>query len=204
MIFYRCDLSIYWPVLIIYAFVIKLREDISRELVSRECNFKMLQSLIAAAQRYESRSDLGRGKVDQELSTWQPIDANFIQSAMKKKSSSKLNYAGNSRHKTKSGQLRNTSCHTYPSVGQGSGKKSKSPGGDDPANQICFHFNRNVISACELIHNLCRNRRQHKCLTCQQWDCKQLNHPPQIVPATSQFLRAGRQSQAPVSSNFWN
>ena len=64
---------------LIYASVIKLREDISRELVSREFNFKKLQSLIAAAQRYESHSDLGRGKVRQELSTWQPTDANFIQ-----------------------------------------------------------------------------------------------------------------------------
>ena len=26
--------------------------------------------------------------------------------------------------------------------------------------------------------NKCRNRRQHQCMTCQQWGCKQVNHPP--------------------------
>ena len=41
-------------------------------------------------------------------------------------------------------------------------------------------------------NNLCRNRRQHKCLTCQQWGCKQLNHFPQPVPAAQNFNQAGR------------
>ena len=93
--------------------------------MSQELNFKTLQSLISAAQRYENHSDHGRAKVKQELSTWQPTDANFIQPATKKpdfgtqgKSSSKPRYAGNFRNKTRSGQLRNISGHTYPSVGR--------------------------------------------------------------------------------------
>ena len=148
--------------------------------------------------------DLGRGKVKQELSTWQPTDANFIQLGRKKpdfrtqgKSPSKPNSAGSFRNKTKSGQCRNISGHTYPSLGEDGGNRSKSQGGGDPANQICFHFNRIVISACELPNNLCRNRRQHKCLTCQQWGCKQLNHFPQPVPAAQNFNQAER-SQAHV------
>ena len=103
------------------------------------------ESLIAAAQCYESHSDLGRGKVKQELSTWQPTDANFIQLGTKKpdfrnqgKSPSKPNSAGNFRNKTKSGQLHNISSHTYPSLGQGSGNKSKSQGGGDPAIRFAF------------------------------------------------------------------
>ena len=28
-------------------------------------------------------------------------------------------------------------------------------------------------------NNSCRNRRQHRCLTCNQWGCQQLNRPPQ-------------------------
>ena len=28
-------------------------------------------------------------------------------------------------------------------------------------------------------NNSCRNCHQHRCLTCNQWGCKQLNHPPQ-------------------------
>ena len=94
-------------------------------------------------------------------------------------------------------KCRNISGHTYPSLGEDGGNRSKSQGGGDPANQICFHFNRIVISACELPNNLCRNRRQHKCLTCQQWGCKQLNHFPQPVPAAQNFNQAGR-SQAHV------
>ena len=106
------------------------------------------------------------------------------------KSPSKPNSAGSFRNKTKSG-------HTYPSLGEDGANRSKSQGGGDPANQICFHFNRNVTSACELPNNLCRNRHQHKCLTGQQWGCKQLNHFPQPVPAAQNFNQAGR-SQAHV------
>ena len=46
-------------------------------------------------------------------------------------------------------------------------------------------------------NNLCRNRRQHICLTCQQWGCKQLNHFPQPVSAAQNFNQAGK-SQAHV------
>ena len=48
----------------------------------------------------------------------------------------------------------------------------------DPNSQYCFSFNRNSISSCEMPDNKCRNRRQHQCMTCQQWGCKQVNHPP--------------------------
>ena len=50
----HCDLEL------IYAFLIKLREDISREFFWREFNFKTLQGLITAAQRYETRRTLGK------------------------------------------------------------------------------------------------------------------------------------------------
>ena len=38
---------------LIYAFTIKLREDIAAELVSREFKYSSLQSVIDAARRYE-------------------------------------------------------------------------------------------------------------------------------------------------------
>ena len=63
---------------LIYAFVIKLREDISRDLISREFNYTTLQSLITAAQRYKSHigqnialEKLLSSRTD-ELSQWQP------------------------------------------------------------------------------------------------------------------------------------
>ena len=63
---------------LIYAFVIKLREDISRDLISREFNYTTLQSLITAAQHYESHigQNIGleklRSSSTDELSQWQP------------------------------------------------------------------------------------------------------------------------------------
>ena len=46
-------------------------------------------------------------------------------------------------------------------------------------------------------NGLCQNHRQHKCLTCQPWECKQLNRFPQPVPTVQKFNQAGR-SQAHV------
>ena len=63
---------------LIYVFVIKLREDISRDLISREFNYTTLQSLITAAQHYESHvgQNIGLEKLQSsrtdELFQWQP------------------------------------------------------------------------------------------------------------------------------------
>ena len=63
---------------LIYAFFIKLREDISRDLISREFNYTTLQSLITTVQRYESHigQNIGQEKLrssrTDELSQWQP------------------------------------------------------------------------------------------------------------------------------------
>ena len=63
---------------LICAFVIKLREDISRDLISREFNYITLQSLITVAQCYESHigQNIGQEKLrssrNDELSQWQP------------------------------------------------------------------------------------------------------------------------------------
>ena len=58
---------------LVHAFVIKLRPDISKDLISRDFHtFKTLQPLIVAAQRYES--DAGRTAQPHEDNTelWQP------------------------------------------------------------------------------------------------------------------------------------
>ena len=63
---------------LIYAFVIKLGEDISRDQISRQFNYTTLLSLITAAQHYESHigQNLGleqlRSSRTDELSQWQP------------------------------------------------------------------------------------------------------------------------------------
>ena len=63
---------------LIYAFIIKLREDILRDLISREITYTTLQSLITVAQHYQSYigqnivlEKLRSSRTD-ELSQWQP------------------------------------------------------------------------------------------------------------------------------------
>ena len=51
-----------------------------------------------------------------------------------------------------------------------------------------FHFNRNVRSGCEMPNNSFRNLPQHRCLTCNQWGFKQLNHPSQ--PHSNNFSQS--------------
>ena len=89
----HCDLEL------IYAFLIKLREDISRELFSREFNFKTLQELITAAQRYETRSTVGKSPSKQELSDWQKTDFSS-QGTPHTKQPYGGNFKHNNKHKT--------------------------------------------------------------------------------------------------------
>ena len=135
----------------------------------------------------------------------QPAEVNFIGPSSKQTDFSskgtphtKQPYGANFKNnKYKTGQHRNQSTGQSIIINKG-----KSQCGGNPASQICFHFNRNVTSTCELPNNLCRNRRQYKCLTCQQWGCKQLNHPPQVVPAAPKISQAGRQSHVHVCCTY--
>ena len=155
---------------LIYAFVIKLQEDISRELVSREFNFKTSQSLIAAAQCYESIVILEVAKSHRNFQLGSLLMQILFNLERRNRT---LDLRRNPLQNLIMLVIFNINLNqvnfaiflSYLSIC--SSNKSKSQGGGDPANQICFHFNRNVTSACELPHNLCRYRRQHKCLTCQ-------------------------------------
>ena len=55
---------------LIHAFVIQLKDSISKELVSREFNYTSLQSLIEAAQRFEEHKD--PIIQDKPVSNWTP------------------------------------------------------------------------------------------------------------------------------------
>ena len=118
----HCDLEL------IYAFLIKLREDISRQLFSQEFNLKTLQELITAAQRYETRSNLGKSPSKQKLSDWQPAEFNFIGPSRKKSDFSshgtphtKPPYGSNFKHnnKYKTGQHRNQSTGQNSGINKG-------------------------------------------------------------------------------------
>ena len=162
---------------LIYAFVIKLREDISRDLISREFNYTTLQSLITAAQRYESHigQNIGLEKLrssrTDELFQWQPRPTQAHATMHIGTVEKPILGHSNSRSTRPSGGK-----VTGNSQFRGSSTALHKKG--DPSSQYCFSFDRNSISSCEMPDNKCRNRRQHRCMTCQHWGCKQVNHPP--------------------------
>ena len=56
---------------LIHAFALKLRQDISADILSRDFNFPTLASLVEAAKRYESRHPPPSWPVDVEK--WTPV-----------------------------------------------------------------------------------------------------------------------------------
>ena len=162
---------------LIYAFLIKLREDISRDLISREFNYSTLQSPITAAQRYESHigQNIGleklRSSSTDELSQWQPRPTQAHATMHTGTVEKPILGRSNSRSTRPSGG-KVTGNSQFRGASTALNKKG------DPSSQYCFSFNRNSISSCEMPDDKCRNRRQHRCITCQQWGCKQVNHPP--------------------------
>ena len=189
---------------LVYAFIIKLRPDISKDLISRDFHtFKTLQPLIAAAQRYESHAVRAAQPHDDNIELWQPKPkptsnhnkgptqaANILYTDGQYQGSNSRTLPLNPTQ-DKSIKLHSSGPHSHrPKPDVKFGCKSKlgsQPKSGDPTHQICFHFNRNVRSGCEMPNNLCRNR-QHLCLTCNQWGCKQLNHPPQ--PHSNNFSQS--------------
>ena len=125
---------------LIYAFVIKLREDISRDLISREFNYTTLQSLITAAQCYESHSgqNLGLKKLrslrTDELSQWQPRPTQAHATMHAGTVEKPLLGHSNSRFIRPSGGK-----VTGNSQFRGSSKALNKKG--DPSSQYCFSFN---------------------------------------------------------------
>ena len=118
----------------------------------------------------QQHNHLGAGK-NHDLPSWQPEPAQgqaaaTFTHAQPGQFASK--HTGQSQGKPPANTLTTDGNFKYSSSTRPKDKKSagNSRAGGDPASQRCFHFNRNVTSACELPNNLCRNRRQHKCLTC--------------------------------------
>ena len=57
---------------LIHAFVIKLKDPIKKDLVSREFKYSSLQSLIEAAQRYEDHKAQDT-TINKEITNWTPM-----------------------------------------------------------------------------------------------------------------------------------
>ena len=168
----HCELKL------LYAFVIKLRPDISRDLLREFDTFKTLQPLIAAAQRYE----LHAGRVAQphpNIEHWQPRPTSsqadgppqatllYAEGHNKRQNWRPLPLE-DSRPDRPNQDKNNKPQGSGSSHKLGGKSKTRSPTAD-PTRQVCFHLNRNVRSACEMPNNVCPIRGQHRCLTCNQW-----------------------------------
>ena len=127
---------------LIHAFALKLRQDISADILSRDFNFPNLASLVEAAKRYESRHPPPSQPVDVEK--WTPV-AQFAAPR-------------NRSQKTEEVKLRDSS--------QDSNAKS----GD--LKRICWLFNRYPKANCELPNGQCSNGYVHKCKKCNKLGCK--------------------------------
>ena len=204
---------------LVYAFVIKLRPDISKDLISRDFHtFKTLQPLIAAAQHYESHAGPAAQPQKDNIELWQPKLNPASNHNKRHTQAANILYTNgqyqgpNSRTlpfnptKDKSTKLCSSSPNSHrpkPNIKfDGKSKPGSQPQSGDLTHQICFHFNCNVRSGCEMTNNSCRNRRQHRCLTCNQWGCKQLNHSPQPHSnnfSHSSFKPDGTQAQVTAS-----
>ena len=127
---------------LIHAFALKLRQDISADILSRDFNFPTLASLVEAAKRYESRHPPPSQPVDVEK--WTPV-AQFAEPR-------------NRSQKSEGVKLRDSS--------QDSNVKS----GD--VKRICWLFNRYPKANCELPNGQCANGYIHKCKKCNKLGCK--------------------------------
>ena len=174
---------------LIYAFTIKLHEDIGAELVWREFKYSSLQSVIDAARRYEehrpnnihsvSARPAKTDHAEQQNGLWQP--AALYHQSQNGISIMHSNETSHSERSTVRPRSRIVAQPSAPSLGF-PGKLSRQPFSQssnfvskfkkpsahrDVSSEICFMFNKRYKSNCELSGNKCKYGRQHVSDVCQ-------------------------------------
>ena len=186
---------------LIHAFVIKLKDPIKKDLVSREFKYSSLQSLIEAAQRYEDH----KAQDTKDITNWTPDVLysgygptrlpNHGNQGQGTKSKRSGNFSGTSGQPAGTNRSRPSSSNFSGSnrpnnsnpyhKGQGKQSQGLKSGNDRFSNAgnlgqseapICFAFNQYGQAFCELPNNQCNHKRLHKCQTCGRWGCKSRNH----------------------------
>ena len=163
---YRNDLELQ------YTFAIKLRSDLQAEIISREFKYVDLQEIIQIAERYE--------KIHlPSNANWKP-DALYSQSTANPKSTTPLSnskttacrYCKKDNHTSNNCFFKPASAtpHLPPS------QKTNAVPSPQPETTICRKYNTFHKANCELPDGSCKFNRQHKCLVCKQYKCKQLKH----------------------------
>ncbi len=137
---------------LIHAFALKLRQDISADILSRDFKFPNLASLVEAAKRYESRHPPPSQPVDVEK--WTPV-AHYAEPRNR-------NTYTNSRGSQKTEEVKFRD--NFPDSKAGDPKR------------ICWYFNRYLKANCELPNGQCSNGYLHKCKKCNKLGCKPAFH----------------------------
>ena len=173
---------------LIYAFSIKLKEDINRNLVSREFAFSCLQEVIHAAARYEDQSIVKSDSLTSDSTLSKSVDKPAALYADK-------SYHNNTRFRSDAQRDRPDKPPSYQKSGfsPDTFSRSKVPPNrpnssferSSSSSQVCYAFNRYPKANCELQNNKCQHGRQHKCLTCNRVGCKQLFHANSESPSRS-------------------
>ena len=207
----------------IHSFSIKLKQSISKDLMSRDFKFKSLQETISAAQRYELHSDSLPGKDFEELPASEltkhakpeavAVYSGPIQSGPSPSHFSQqqdFSHSNSSRNVPASGRpgpnqyysnRSNSQNRSNPPTGIPSGNLGKSSSRSQSTSEICNMFNKFKRSTCELPNNKCFYHRLHKCQACHKWGCKSCSHrPPGQVDFTKS--KAKPQGQAHGASTI--
>ena len=167
---------------LITAFIIKLKDHIAKELISRDVKHKSLQAVISAAERFEmhlpSLASTQPAEGCEDLSNWEPV-AHYSGTLPRRPTRPQSKDTGRSSRnhydlKLNSSGISDSGSSFRPrarlhnfSVQGSSPQKSK---------EICFMFNKFKSSTCELPSNQCANHHLHKCSFCHKWGCKACNH----------------------------
>ena len=192
---------------LIHAFVIKLKDPIKKDLVSRKFKYSSLQSLIEAVQRYEDH----KAQDTKDITNWTPDvlysgygptrPPNHGNQGQGTKSKRSGDFSGTSGQPAGTNRSRPSSSNFSGSnrpnnsnpyhKGQGKQSPGLKSGNDRFSNAgnsgqseapICFAFNQYERAFCELPNNQCNHKRLHTCQTCGRWGCKSRNHSQQSRP----------------------
>ena len=158
-----------------HAFTIKLRTEIQREIVSRDFTYSSLQEIVQVAERFEKIHPPTMSEWKHNTTSAMSIDVNKTRQTT---SFPPCVFCKKTNHSEKNcfhNPLRVTRPSSYQ---QHVPSKPVSQPLPKPGNfkTICINFNSMANANCEQPNNQCSYGRQHKCLVCQKWGCKRINH----------------------------
>ena len=153
-----------------HAFLIKLRPDIGKALMSRDAKYSSLAEIIEAVSRFE-----------QSLPPLPVLSPHYVDPFREDKAmlSNKCCYNCN-----QPGHLKKN-CPAMYNPKKNQEHKPTFPTNDTRQTEVCLQWNQRATPRCLLPDSSCKFHRQHVCLVCKEKGCKQLSHKDAKVPLQS-------------------